>query len=225
MSEHADDRNGSPPPLPAAPWEQQPGEPDEAYNRFLVYLSMGPARSMRKAVALYKGQQPDTSGYAARGVPGTWATDGSRWKWRRRALLWDRHQIALPGQEAVAAYIAAVRELAMRLLESLDQPAEAMSLEQKVKVLDALRSHIAPESVRALLEGRRTEVPDPILGGPEVPPPLPERPDVLYGGNAPDGSGADAGEDRSGTPGAPTADLAVAGPRPNDGIDPGQRRE
>jgi hypothetical protein len=42
MNEHGDNRDGSPPPTPAAPWEQQEGESDAAYNRFVFYLQMGP---------------------------------------------------------------------------------------------------------------------------------------------------------------------------------------
>jgi hypothetical protein len=38
------------------PWEQQPGEPDAAYVRFLVYRNLGPGRTLRLASATLTGR-------------------------------------------------------------------------------------------------------------------------------------------------------------------------
>ena len=37
------------------PWDQQPDEPASAYTRFLVFLHLGPARSLDAAYRLVRG--------------------------------------------------------------------------------------------------------------------------------------------------------------------------
>lgn len=70
-------------------WDQQPDEPGKWYGRFLLYLNLGPTRSVGKAQQAYyhKENEPER-----RLTTGTWAHYVRRWRWRERALAWDLHQ-------------------------------------------------------------------------------------------------------------------------------------
>jgi hypothetical protein len=98
------------------PWDQQQGESDACYIRYLIYLTIGPARSLTRAYAVYLGQ-------AAQGgepllVPGAWKKDCARWKWTERAAAWDIAMLSEAGGGAVAAFVALVREVSLRVLEA-----------------------------------------------------------------------------------------------------------
>ncbi len=67
----------------AQAWDMQPGE-SAWYGRFLLYCSLGPARTLEAAYALEKGR-----GAKQRRLPNTWKLAAERFNWRQRALAWD----------------------------------------------------------------------------------------------------------------------------------------
>lgn len=71
------------------PWEQQPGEPDKWYARFLRFRDQGSGRT--KATA-FRADQAETGGNRrAKKLPGSWDVMSKRWEWDARALAWDKH--------------------------------------------------------------------------------------------------------------------------------------
>jgi hypothetical protein len=74
------------------PWDQQPGESDAAYRRFLRYRDLGMGRSIDAA---YFSTRPPGAGAGLtaagkrRRAPGQWMRECSRWRWRERASKWD----------------------------------------------------------------------------------------------------------------------------------------
>jgi hypothetical protein len=73
---------GGPPP---EPWEQQPGEPEKAFGRFLVYLRLGPTRTLTEAARMAGGRS--SGGKYSFG--GNWSRYCTEWHWRDRARAWD----------------------------------------------------------------------------------------------------------------------------------------
>lgn len=69
------------------PWEKREGE-GRWYIRFLVYLRMGPSRSLLGAVNVArKGpKKPSIS------APGAWKDAAKRWEWKERAQAYDEEQ-------------------------------------------------------------------------------------------------------------------------------------
>lgn len=83
------------------PWEQQPGEPAQAFAHFSVYRGLGPDRSLAKA--------SERSSIAL-----SWLKQLSvQWNWLYRALAWDREQFLRRRSEELQAS----RETTERLLK------------------------------------------------------------------------------------------------------------
>ena len=80
------------------PWERQKGESARAFEAFLVYLQMGPERSIR-AVA-----QKLSKSYT---LAGRWS---STYHWVERCRAWDNYL----QQEAKKAAVAEVRRMNQR---------------------------------------------------------------------------------------------------------------
>jgi hypothetical protein len=87
------------------PWEQQPGESDQEFGQFRLYLGLGPRRSLAKA---------SEEG----GLSLSWLKQLSvRWRWLFRALAWDRAEFLRRRREELEG----CRETRERLLrESAD---------------------------------------------------------------------------------------------------------
>jgi hypothetical protein len=75
-------------PTPADPWDIQPGEPPRWYTRFLIYLELGPARTITAAYQRVhrRGKTP------SKGPSGWWTAVARRWQWSARALAYDIRQ-------------------------------------------------------------------------------------------------------------------------------------
>ncbi len=73
---------------PLQPWDRQPGEPTKWYGRFLVYLELGPARTLTEAFALVNKQEDKP----AHCPNGRWTLAQRQWQWRARAQAWDIEQ-------------------------------------------------------------------------------------------------------------------------------------
>ena len=83
-------------------WDQREGEPPRWYGRFLIYLELGPARSLREAcrVANRKTRQQVHCAY------GSWCDQARRWAWRERATAWDMEQRELLAASERATMLA-----------------------------------------------------------------------------------------------------------------------
>ena len=73
------------------PWEQQPDEPLKWYNRFEIYLGLGPSRSLTAAFHVW------TPGNSK--LSGTTSKRAKQWRWVERAIAYDRAK-----REEKAAY-------------------------------------------------------------------------------------------------------------------------
>lgn len=71
-------------------WERQPKEPTQWYERFQLYLYLGPARSL---IAVYRAEAKSKKSAEERGrarnVPGAWFAAVKRWDWYARAIAFD----------------------------------------------------------------------------------------------------------------------------------------
>ena len=93
-------------------WEQQPGESDAAYVRFLLYRNLGPARSIDAAY-----QMMNNEGHQR--APGQWKRDSVTHRWQERAQAWDVHNLLTQGQRAAVLYVAVVELYCERLYHAL----------------------------------------------------------------------------------------------------------
>lgn len=64
------------------PWERQPDEPLEWFDRFHIYLSLGPSRNLTAAFRIWSGSQGDLSGTAGQ--------KAKEWRWKERAIAFDQ---------------------------------------------------------------------------------------------------------------------------------------
>jgi hypothetical protein len=98
------------------PWEQQDGEPDDAFARFLVYLNIGPGRRLDDVFKALWGKR------AGRGRQQAYQAlmlEAGRRHWRERAHAWDMHR--LPQMyEAMLVNLAALKAaMASKALEAI----------------------------------------------------------------------------------------------------------
>ncbi len=83
-------------------WEQQEGEPNEAYARFLVYRNLGVGRTLATAY------QSATNSKKSLNISGTWTDDSAKWSWRERASAWDIEVLAEVGRGVVVKFVSAL---------------------------------------------------------------------------------------------------------------------
>lgn len=142
---------------PAEPWAQLPGEPDEAYARFLLYRNIGPGRSQQAAYDTYlltfRNAGPPPAGKSAKKpqVPGHWNDDSAKYRWVDRATAWDIHQLQHQGPELARLWagilIAAARKCAEKLAHPNCRPKDFM---QALAVVDKLAPFLSPDAVKSL---------------------------------------------------------------------------
>ena len=64
------------------PWQQLPDEPPQWYDRFEIYLRLGPSRTLAAAYRIWAGSQ---------GRPSKTARErAEEWRWQERAIAWDK---------------------------------------------------------------------------------------------------------------------------------------
>lgn len=128
---------------PLSPWDQQPGEPTEAYARFLVYRNLGPARSLDAAYGAAAGNRRKSQS-----TSGQWLADSSAYNWVDRSTRWDIHNLTTAGAGAVAKFVKIIDLVALRSLEALEngdiKPTDWAGL---VNALDKLGAYIPAETV------------------------------------------------------------------------------
>jgi hypothetical protein len=73
---------------PSKPWAQQPGEPNNWYGRFQVYLDIGPTRTIAAAARRVGEMRRNKPLY----YNGQWSGQARYWRWRERARAWDLYQ-------------------------------------------------------------------------------------------------------------------------------------
>lgn len=192
-------------------WEQQPGEPDDAYEGFVLFASIPrEVRSLKTArkLASQRGQRSLAAKMEA------WA---GPWRWEDRARAWDAHRMRQVESTWIQRELA-VREEAWDLLsralakarEALDaldagaikvdqlirlieasarlyamiRPRAGMGPEEILKVLQALPPQARFQVIQLLRQGAGEEPPSapPLL----PPPPPPRPPEGGKGGGAPE---------------------------------------
>ncbi len=146
------------------PWDRQPGEPSEAYDRFQIYLALGPERSYSDAVRAYLtpsatrkprsaevrrkqvrlqekfASHPEPDRYV-NGFATSWLRLAHRWDWLRRADVYDALQEALAAEkrDLEAQRLAAERQEALARQRKLMED-EAVSLRARRRGLSWRRS-------------------------------------------------------------------------------------
>lgn len=100
---------------PFRPWEQQPSERPDSYEKFLAFRNFGPGRTLAAVSRLLK-QSPATIGVLAH-----------RHNWQGRARAWDNHLQAIQDVAAQESREAMVRDHAAAALELLKAARQAIS--------------------------------------------------------------------------------------------------
>lgn len=109
-------------------YERMPDEPTLWYDRFLVYLRMGPARTMLGAVHLV--EEADKGGEKRSSkTPGAWDNAAKEWNWRVRAESWDdyrRKQVFTDGNAYDVARVEKLNKYSQRLEQQIDLMLDSM---------------------------------------------------------------------------------------------------
>lgn len=102
----------------AAPEERLQGEYARWYQRFLVYLHLGPVH--RSLYAAWKKEQGEAGQQQRKrsGVPGSWRGAAKRYQWETRAERWDEHNQDL-AKKAVVESMRKIRAAAVEAAEVL----------------------------------------------------------------------------------------------------------
>jgi hypothetical protein len=141
-------------PAKQSPWDQLPDEPAKAYSRFLVFLGMGPARSVHAAFRLVR---PDTQGHK-RSAPGAWHRAARRFDWERRAVAFDLHHLVAAGQQAVALFVATIAQASRKTLDALvESDVRPQTWADVLGSLQALAALIPAETIAAVSADQRAQ--------------------------------------------------------------------
>lgn len=110
------------------PWERQEGEDTMWYDRFLVFLRMGPARTKLGAVHLVETAEKGGNKRSSR-TPGSWDEAAKEWRWRERADAWDdyrRKQVFTEGNAYDVTRVEKLNKYSVALEEELDKMLKAL---------------------------------------------------------------------------------------------------
>lgn len=122
-------------------WDQLPNEPDRAYARFLVYLHLGPGRSVEKA---------HNAGKSVKTRNGQWESDCTEYKWPERAAAFDVSMLSQRGAEVVVNWVQSIIGLSRLALDQIESGTiKPESVEQLLEVVNVLSSFITPEVIEA----------------------------------------------------------------------------
>ena len=127
------------------PWDQLDNEPDRAYARFLVYLHLGPSRSIDRAFHVASKR---TTGRAG----GAWSADSTMYNWPSRATAYDINVLAPKlGTEVVINWSIAAGELSKQLLDEIREgKLRPRNFDQVLELFNVLSSLITPETLKAV---------------------------------------------------------------------------
>lgn len=132
---------------PQHQWDQQPGESDQAYTRFLYYRNIGPTRSISKAFYKYSEEGGETQRSS-----GTWYAESSQWKWVARAHAYDVHTLQEVGRQAAIKLVHAIQAYATKVLDSLlDPKIRPENWEEACDALTILARFVPADTVNAIV--------------------------------------------------------------------------
>jgi len=138
------------------PWDQQPGEPDDAYARFLLYRNIGPGRSQQAAYDTYRASfrnaVPEAEKSAKKPlVPGHWNDDSARWRWVDRAAAYDVHVLSTHGERLAVLWVGILTSAARKCAEKLADPrCKPKDFMQCIAVVDKLAAFLSPDAVQSI---------------------------------------------------------------------------
>lgn len=136
-------------------WDQQEGESDKAYERFLIYLRLGPKRTLEAAEhSIYTEAEREawangTKRKKKRGE--NWVAEYAAWDWQTRARYWDREQFRILGERGFLNFAHVLGEIGQTMLEAL--PAcKPQNWKELIWGLRVLGRHLPAETFGALIE-------------------------------------------------------------------------
>jgi hypothetical protein len=128
----------SAPSLP--PWEQQPGEPPEAYARFLAYRNLGAGRSVAKARGKTRKKTQSLSGQ--------WTEDCAAYNWVSRARAWDIENLRQHGAQLAVIWANCVIAAAEKALEALRDPeCKPKDFDSAVAAVEKLSKYVSADAL------------------------------------------------------------------------------
>ncbi len=145
--------------LPDGPWQQQEGEPDVWYGRFVsYYLLAGPDRSLRAACRQWRRHRAASvrAGSALpldSAPPESWRRAQAHWHWQERAAAWDAYNRQQQFAEAERERIEMLRR--QRALGVLMQTAAGIYLRHLVGQLEAAWAAGGGNAIEAALSQLR----------------------------------------------------------------------
>ncbi|MCW3059217.1 MAG: hypothetical protein JWQ02_1038 [Capsulimonas sp.] len=104
--------------LPAGEvWDRLPNEGERAYQAFTTFLDLGVGRSINAAYRARSGRDPGASYPAA---PGGWREWAKQFRWKERAVEWDRaerRQLRIAREKAREAELQVFRDDNIRRIQ------------------------------------------------------------------------------------------------------------
>jgi hypothetical protein len=116
------------------PWERQ-GE-DESnlwYDRFVLYLQMGPSRSLLGAENLEKDRKGQEKSDVS--ASGAWRKAANEWKWKERAEAWDeyrRKQVFTQGNAYDVTRVEKLNKYSEMIETEIDKMMTALAKRKKI---------------------------------------------------------------------------------------------
>jgi hypothetical protein len=112
-------------------WERMNGETNLWYDRFCLYLSMGPSRSLLGTV---NEEAQKSAKKRSSSVPGAWYDASNQWDWKARAEAWDEHRRRYTFTSGNAYDVTRIEKLnrySERLEREIDKMLDAMPAQIK----------------------------------------------------------------------------------------------
>lgn len=171
------------------PWEKQPDEPNEAFAQFLIYLGLGPERTLQAAYQIYISDKHPGMHNAV--VPVSFKNTAKTWDWERRAVAFNTHVFVTRGISASYSHMALIKELTEKLHDhvrnNFDKIAAKMSIPQLMEAISVLANHIPTlQGTVQLLQSSAVGARPLAIGGPGEPA-VRDGPDFVREGSAEDG--------------------------------------
>lgn len=132
----------------AKSWEQREDEPDRAYASFLVYLMLGPGRTLEKAY-----QNASARNRKKTQASGTWTYYSTQYNWIERAAAYDVDMLSKHGTEVVVNWVQSLVKLSEIAFEKVTSgTVEIRNLSQLLEVINVLGNFVTPETIQAARE-------------------------------------------------------------------------
>lgn len=110
-------------------WERQEGEDTMWYDRFFVFLRMGPSRTLLGAVHEVEKAQKSAEKHSV-SIPGAWSDAAKKWDWRKRAEAWDdyrRKQVFTTGNAYDVTRVEKLNKYSELLESEIDKMLKALA--------------------------------------------------------------------------------------------------